>query len=84
MPRAKRAQVPTTEPPAKPVTSTSVVVEKKSSRSNGNAKAPSELEQAIRSRAYELYEERGRQDGFAQQDWLKAEAEVLSRYSRTA
>ncbi len=81
MPRVKRAQVPTTEPPAKPATSTSV--EKKNAK-NGNAKAPVELEQTIRSRAYELYEERGRQDGFAQDDWLKAEAEVLSRYSRTA
>ncbi len=82
MPRAKRAQVPTTEPPAKPATSTSV--ETKNTKTNGNAKASFDLEQAIRSRAYQLYEDRGRQDGFAQDDWLKAEAEVLSRYSRTA
>ena len=30
-------------------------------------------EQAIRERAYELYEQRGRQDGLADEDWLKAE-----------
>jgi hypothetical protein len=43
------------------------------------------LEQ-IRRRAYELYEQRGRQDGFHEQDWLQAESEVTSRSraSRTA
>ncbi len=81
MPRVKRAQVPTTEPPAKPATSTSS--EKKNPK-NGNAAAAFDLEQAIRRRAYELYEQRGRHDGHAQDDWLQAEAEVLSRYSRTA
>ncbi len=81
MPRAKRAQVPTPEPPAKPATSTSA--EKKNPK-NGNASVPVNMEETIRARAYELYEERGRQDGFAQDDWLKAEAEVLIRYSRTA
>jgi hypothetical protein len=44
------------------------------------------LEQ-IRRRAYELYEQRGRQDGFHEQDWLQAESEIRSprsRPSRTA
>lgn len=36
------------------------------------------LEQ-VRRRAYELYEQRGRQDGYHEQDWLQAEAELLSR-----
>ena len=35
-------------------------------------------EQAIRERAYALYEIRGRQDGHAEEDWLLAEAELLS------
>jgi len=35
-------------------------------------------EEQIRRRAYELYEERGRQDGFAEQDWLRAESELTS------
>ncbi len=81
MPRVKRAQVPPPEPPAKPATSTSS--EKKNPK-NANATPALDLEQAIRSRAYELYVQRGRQDGHAQEDWLRAEAEVLSRYSRTA
>jgi hypothetical protein len=37
-----------------------------------------ELEQ-IRQRAYQLYEERGRLDGFAEEDWLQAEAEILTQ-----
>jgi len=38
---------------------------------------PSNAEERIRRRAYELYEQRGRVDGFALDDWLQAEAEVL-------
>jgi hypothetical protein len=37
-----------------------------------------ELEQEIRCRAYELYEERGRTDGHDMQDWLEAESEITS------
>ena len=40
------------------------------------------IEEAIRCRAYELYEERGRQEGFHLEDWTRAEEEVLSRYRR--
>jgi hypothetical protein len=32
----------------------------------------------IRQRAYELYELRGRQDGFSEQDWLEAEQQMLA------
>jgi hypothetical protein len=35
-----------------------------------------ELQEEIRRRAYELYEERGREDGRELDDWLQAEAEV--------
>lgn len=38
---------------------------------------PNDIEESIRRRAYELYELRGREDGFALDDWLQAEAEVL-------
>lgn len=34
------------------------------------------LHDQIAQRAYELYEQRGRQDGFAVQDWLQAEQEL--------
>jgi hypothetical protein len=35
-----------------------------------------ELEQRIRVRAYELYDQRGKADGHALDDWLQAEAEL--------
>jgi hypothetical protein len=34
-------------------------------------------EEYIRLRAYQLYEQRGRQDGHDVEDWLQAEAEIL-------
>jgi hypothetical protein len=37
---------------------------------------PCELQQQIRRRAYELYEQRGGEDGRELEDWLQAEAEV--------
>jgi hypothetical protein len=36
----------------------------------------------IAERAYELYEQRGRWDGFALEDWLKAEHELAGSVSR--
>jgi hypothetical protein len=45
----------------------------------------SELDEQIRQRAYQLYEERGRLDGNANEDWLIAEEEVLgSRQAKGA
>jgi hypothetical protein len=38
---------------------------------------PSNIEERIRRRAYELYEQRGRVDGFALDDWLQGETEIL-------
>lgn len=35
-------------------------------------------EDLIRGRAYELYERRGREDGHDLEDWLEAEAEILT------
>jgi len=40
------------------------------------AKKPFDLTPQIATRAYELYEQRGRGDGQARQDWLKAEREI--------
>ncbi|HYL15132.1 MAG TPA: DUF2934 domain-containing protein [Terriglobales bacterium] len=34
------------------------------------------IEEEVRHRAYELYEERGRENGHDLDDWLRAEAEV--------
>jgi hypothetical protein len=36
---------------------------------------------AIRERAYELYESRGRESGQDEQDWLRAEQEIVERAS---
>ena len=36
-----------------------------------------DIEDRIRPRAYQLYEQRGTADGFALDDWLQADAEVL-------
>jgi hypothetical protein len=37
----------------------------------------SDIEERIRQRSYELYEQRRRVDGFALDDWLQAEREIL-------
>ena len=39
----------------------------------------SELEEQIRRRAYEFYEQRGRQEGRELDDWLQAEAELTGK-----
>ena len=45
---------------------------------------PQELEDQIRERAYELYEERGREDGHDEKDWLRAKEEITIKKFRTA
>lgn len=46
--------------------------------SNWVARVPSTgLEEQIRYRAYQLYEQRGNADGYELEDWLQAEAEIL-------
>jgi hypothetical protein len=37
------------------------------------------LEHEIQIRAYELYESRGKGQGYALEDWLRAEAEVIAK-----
>jgi hypothetical protein len=41
-----------------------------------------ELATEIRLRAYKLYEQRGRVDGHALEDWVQAEAEILESEQR--
>ena len=40
---------------------------------------PMNAEEEIRRRAYELYEQEGRQHGRDREHWLRAEAEILGR-----
>ena len=49
---------------------------KKAANGKNGSYSP-EIEDAIRNRAYQLYEQRGGAGGSAMQDWLEAEAEVL-------
>ena len=42
------------------------------------------LEEAIRLRAYQLYQARGSEDGHDQDDWLVAETEIMAMYSPPA
>ncbi len=42
------------------------------------AQLTEELKERIRQRAYELYEARGREDGYEFEDWLQAESEVMA------
>ena len=51
---------------------------KKSNGNNGN------VEEAIRTRAYEFFLQRGCEHGRDQEDWIRAEAEVLQRVNRSA
>jgi len=45
---------------------------------------PHGLKSQIRQRAFELYQERGREDGHELDDWLLAEEEITSKKTRTA
>lgn len=42
------------------------------------------VENAVRTRAYELYETRGREDGHDLDDWLAAESEVKKSETKRA
>jgi hypothetical protein len=45
---------------------------------------PQEVERQIRQRAYELYEEGGRQDGHELDNWLRAKEEITEKKTRAA
>ena len=55
-----------------------MIVKSRSRRPRATKTAQStDIEDRIRRRAFELYEQRGTVDGFALDDWLQAEAEVF-------
>ena len=53
------------------------------STTNQTRESSSESQEQIRRRAYELYEQRGRDDGHELDDWLQAEAEVTQQKAKT-
>ncbi len=55
---------------------------KAESKPDANGKARSDLTPQIATRAYELYEREGRQDGQSVQDWEKAEREIRKDETR--
>lgn len=57
-------------------------ISQKNGKSAEAKKYDSGIYEEIRRRAYEIYEERGRQHGFHHDDWSRAEKEVLSRFKR--
>ncbi|MGH9603474.1 MAG: DUF2934 domain-containing protein [Terriglobales bacterium] len=64
-----------------PRTTTRKTAAAKKPAANGNTTrngAP-DLSELIRQRAYELYLERGSEEGHAAEDWLRAEAEVRAQ-----
>lgn len=48
---------------------------------NQPSPSPTDLQELIARRAYELYAEHGYRHGSALEDWLEAEREILSRSS---
>ncbi len=50
---------------------------------NPTTESASNLQEQIRRRAYELYEQRGRNDGYELNDWLQAESEMTQQTSNT-
>jgi len=83
-PRKSASRKKSTPPAATNVTSISqgaLVQESSKSPRHGESSGTVVLEQ-IRIRAYELFEQRGRLHGFDQEDWVRAEAEVLARFQK--
>ncbi len=77
---------PISQSPAQGLTSTHGSASKQNQNSAqsqvSSRVAGPELVERIRVRAYELFELRGRREGFHQEDWAQAEAEVLAIFER--
>jgi hypothetical protein len=50
---------------------------------NSSIEPTAELQERIRERAYELYEQHGREDGHDCDDWLQAESEITGKRMKT-
>jgi len=66
--------------PAKPATTSHAGAGSEDTRRAEQAARRAGLHQGlVAERAYELYEQRGRQEGRALEDWLNAESQLLGR-----
>jgi hypothetical protein len=79
MPRAKKEP---SAPAGKSRASTKRVASVNPEAAASGTRTNGDLQAAIRARAYEIYEERGRTDGLADEDWARAEREVLSQQGK--
>lgn len=83
--RKKTSSKKTVKPPipidggASPASPTPVMTGETGDNAPSNDRFP-EIQGEIRQRAYELYEARGRQEGFQEEDWIRAETEILAKY----
>jgi len=48
------------------------------------AKSPVDLEEQVRRRAFELNEQRGRENGHDLEDWLQAESEFVQQRTKSS
>ena len=81
MPRAKKngsSSTAKSAPVATPTTTPVIPINAETKKSASNP-IPTNLEEAIRIRAYELYQERGATPGHEHEDWVIAEREILGR-----
>ena len=44
--------------------------------------SPVDIQEQVRRRAFELYEQRGREDGHDLDDWLQAESELVQQRTK--
>jgi hypothetical protein len=44
--------------------------------------SPVDIQEQVRRRAFELYEQRGREDGHDLEDWLQAESELVQQRTK--
>jgi hypothetical protein len=59
-----------------------MVQENSKQQQNQSRHIPTDLEEQIRLRAYQLYQARGEVPGYEIEDWLQAEAEIGSPQER--
>jgi hypothetical protein len=60
------------------------MIERKEAALSGEKLEADELHDRIARRAYQLYEARGRVDGYDVEDWLQAEQELLIKIEYSA
>lgn len=76
MPKAKSPQKSQSTSNSDPQRTASITMFQSSANSR------SDVEERIRERAYNLFLERGGKHGYAEEDWLRAEAEILGHHQR--